>query len=262
VTVFRSANPFDELAPVVKKLIIANAVVFLLQWISNNAFLEIFALRPILVVKKFWIWQLVTYSFLHGNGWHLFFNLFALWMFGSNVERAMGSRPFFRFYFLCVLGAALTQLALAPNSLVIGASGGIYGLLLAFGFLFPDAIIYLFFILPLRAIQAVLFISVITFVSAIGSGGSRVAHFAHLGGLLTGFLLFKFPVWKENFDMWKAERLFRNPKGRRRKTASKIKNVSLSNEVDRILDKISAEGIDSLTPEEHEAMKRYAKKKS
>src|SRR5439155_14978314 len=138
---------------------------------------------------------IVTYAFLHGNFWHLFFNMFALWMFGPHVESYWGTRTFLWFYFLCVVGAALTQTVVAPESVVVGASGGLYGLLLAFGFLFPDAVIYLFFFFPLRAIQAVLVIAVITFISSLQSGGERIAHVAHLGGIFTGFLYFKFPMW-------------------------------------------------------------------
>ncbi|OVE78271.1 hypothetical protein BVX98_00735 [bacterium F11] len=257
---FHGANPYDRLTLWVKRLLVANFILFLMQMMFPEIIMTYAALRPINVIQKFWIWQLFTYAFLHGNFLHLLFNMFALWMFGSHVERALGSPFFIKFYLYCVLGAALTQGIMAPYAPVVGASGGIYGILIAFGFLFPDTIIYLFFILPLRAIQAVIFFVLITLVSAVSSGGSRVAHFAHLGGMLTGFLLLKFPVWKENFQLWRAKKRFQNPKGRRRVSQKKMHD--LQEEVNRILDKISAEGVESLTQEEHQVMKQYAQKRN
>jgi membrane associated rhomboid family serine protease len=180
--------------------------------------------------------------------------MFALWMFASHIEAMWGTRKFLTYYVACVLGAALTQFIAAPNQLMLGASGGIYGLLIAFGLLFPDAIIYLFFFFPLRAIQAVLFIAVLTFVSAIGPGGAQIAHFAHLGGLVTGFLYLKFPIWLETYRSKRATQRFEV-------IYPDKKEDDLSTEVDRILDKISAKGVDSLTPAERKIMERYAREK-
>ena len=269
MSVFRGANPFDQLTPAVKTIVIANVGVFLMQMIFRNVGLEYFlGLTPMLVVTKYWVWQIVTYAFLHGNGWHLFFNMFALWMFGPHIESAWGTRAFVRYYLLCALGAALCQFLLAPTALVLGASGAIYGLLLAFGFMFPDVVIYLFFVFPLRAIQAVMFIALLTLVSALGTGSDRVAHFAHLGGMLTGFLLFKWPEWSRKLQLWHADRRFRHPLGRKSGGRKPITEFEvhdpaddITNEVDRILEKISAKGIDSLTKEEHETMRKYAERK-
>jgi membrane associated rhomboid family serine protease len=254
MTTFRGANPFDQLTPGVKGLLIANVGVFFLQMIVPGKLVELFALTPSLVIHKFWIWQVFTYAFLHGSFWHIFFNMFALWMFASHIEAMWGTRKFLTYYVACVLGAALTQFIAAPNQLMLGASGGIYGLLIAFGLLFPDAIIYLFFFFPLRAIQAVLFIAVLTFVSAIGPGGAQIAHFAHLGGLVTGFLYLKFPIWLETYRSKRATQRFEV-------IYPDKKEDDLSTEVDRILDKISAKGVDSLTPAERKIMERYAREK-
>ncbi|MCG3203726.1 MAG: hypothetical protein KCHDKBKB_00398 [Elusimicrobia bacterium] len=270
MSVFRGANPFDQLTKGVKFLVTANVVVFLLQMALPRPTIEVFfGLTPLLVLTKYWIWQLITYAFLHGNGWHLFFNMFALWMFGPHIESLWGTKTFLRYYFVCSVGAALCQFFLAPEVMVLGASGAIYGLLLAFGFLFPDAVIYLFFFFPLRAIQAVLFIALLTLVSAVGSGGGRVAHFAHLGGMLTGFLWFKFPGWLAALRLWQADRRFRNPLGKRKHhrrtpiTEFEVHSPTddMSAEVDRILEKISAKGLDSLTKEEHETMRKYGERK-
>lgn len=251
MSVFRSANPFDQLTPGVRKLLIANVAVFFAQIAFPNTLEVYLGLTPALVVSKYWVWQIFTYAFLHGNGWHLFFNMFSLWMFASHIEGQWGTKTFLKYYFLCSTGAALGQFLLAPNTLVIGASGAIYGLLLAFGLMFPDSIIYLFFVFPLRAIQAVFFIAFLTFVMAVGAGGARIAHVAHLSGMLTGFLFFKVPGW------W---RRFQNSL---RKTKLEViyPTDDLSKEVDRILEKISAQGVDSLTPGEHETMQKYAHRK-
>ena len=112
----------------------------------------------------------------------------------------------------------------------------------------------------MRAIQAVFFIALLTLFSAMGSGGSRVAHFAHLGGFLTGFLLFKFPGWREGLRHWRVARRFPFPSGARFQAATPD-GADLSTEVDRILEKISAKGVGSLTRDEHEVMQRYARKK-
>lgn len=257
MSIFRGATVFDALTPMVRRLLFANVVVFFVQMVFSDIVVPYLGLTPILVIKKFWLWQPLTYAFVHASGWHLFFNMFALWMFGPHIESAWGSRAFLRYYLVCAVGAALTQFLVAPYSLVIGASGAIYGLLLAFGLLFPDSVIYLFFVFPLRAIQAVMFIAALTLVFAMSSGGSRIAHFAHLGGLVTGFLLLKAPVWRSRFRSWRGTRVLYHPKGRKRTPVK----PDLSNEVDRILEKISAKGVNSLTAEEHETMRRYAERK-
>ncbi len=193
---------FDGLPPAIKGLIITCGVFFLADLIYPDSLIWYLGLMPLNVIHKFWVWQLFTYSFLHGGFWHLLFNMFALWMFGPHIERRWGTRKFLVYYFICVLGAALSQSIVAPNSLVVGASGGVYGLLLAFGLLFPRVVLYLFFMFPLRAIQAVLVIAAITLVSSLGSSGSPIAHFAHLGGMLTGFLYFRISEWLDNSKSW------------------------------------------------------------
>jgi membrane associated rhomboid family serine protease len=261
MTVLRGGNPFDNLPTGVKGLLVANGAAYMAQSLFPNFFFTYFALTPTKVLHSGWVWQLISYSFLHGNFFHLFFNMFALWMFGPHIESYWGTRAFLRFYFLCVLGAALTQTLVAPDSLVVGASGGLYGLLLAFGFLFPDAVIYLFFVFPLRAIQAVFVIAMITFISSLQAGGERIAHVADLGGIVTGLLYFKLPIWKMNIKSWIGRRSFRDPVPKFDVIYPHGRKDALTDEVDRILDKISSKGVDSLTKEEHETMKRYGEKK-
>lgn len=255
-----SNNQFDQLPKGVRGLLIVNTVVFLLQQIMPADYVSFFAFQPVLFLKNYYFWQIVTYAFLHGNFWHLLVNMFALWMFGTHVERMMGTFAFLRFYFFCVIGAALAQMLVAPYSAVIGASGGIYGVLYAFAHFFPDSVIYLFFIFPMRALQAVLFIALITLVSSIGSGGSRIAHFAHLGGMATGFLLLYIPkLIRERGFSFKIPSLFTS---RRKRNSFHVVKDDLTREVDQILEKISQQGVDSLTPDEHATMERYAKRKN
>ncbi|PYX30800.1 MAG: DUF1751 domain-containing protein [Acidobacteria bacterium] len=191
----------------VKRLIIICAAVFFLQVILGAFAYQIkrgmevyFGLVPALVLHYGFIWQLVTYSFLHGTVSHVLFNMLALWMFGSPQEQDWGSKKFLEFYLFCVVGAGLTTLALAytplpgasPMTTVIGASGGVYGLLIAFGLLYGDREIYL---LPFPfSIKAKYLIAIIIFVTIVATfqPSQGISNFAHLGGLLFGFLYIKF----------------------------------------------------------------------
>ena len=139
---------FRSLPPAIRLLMIANVVGFLIGLVVPDMH-NLFGLVPQQVLFHRWIWQPITYLFLHGNLWHLIFNLFALWMFGMPVEAQWGERDFLKYYFLCGLGAAAAHLALAPHSgiPVIGASGAVYGLLVAFAMLYPDAVVYLYFLI-------------------------------------------------------------------------------------------------------------------
>jgi membrane associated rhomboid family serine protease len=266
--VFQGANPFDQLTPGVKSILVINVAVYLLDLVFPGYIKPLFALTPVVVLSKYWVWQIVTYAFVPPNGWELFLNMFALWLFAPHVESQWGTKYFMRFYLLCVIGAAGAQFLLAPESPVMGASGGIYGLLLAFGFLFPDAIIYLFFVFPVRAIQAVMFIALLLLVAALGSGGARLAQLAQLAGMLTGFLILKVPVWAERARLWQADRRFRNPRGGTPKRRTPITEFEVHDpyaemraEVDRILDKITSHGVDSLSNAERETMRKYGERK-
>src|SRR5437588_5778901 len=199
---------FPPFTPWVKRLIIACAAIYFVQRVvlANLApnidgyLLDYLALVPLYVVHGF-IWQLVTYSFLHASLSHLLVNMLTLWMFGSQEEQDWGSRKFLEFYLFCVVGAALVTLAVAytplpgasPTIPTIGASGGLYGLLIAFGMLYGDREVFLF---PFPfSIKAKYLVGIIIFVVVIATfqpsqGG--VANFAHLGGLLFGFLYIKF----------------------------------------------------------------------
>ena len=182
--------------PVTQALLIANVAVFLLQSAGSGQLEDWFALWPL--GPQFQIWQLVTYGFLHGGLAHIFFNMFALYMFGSDIERLFGSRYFLAYYLACVVSAALCQLVVTgvmggPPIPTVGASGGLYGLLLAFGIYFPRSMVVLIFPpIPMQArIFVIVFGALELFLGVTGTQAG-VAHFAHLGGMLGGWLVIQY----------------------------------------------------------------------
>lgn len=205
--------------PVVKKLLIANGVAFVITILAQAAgyglWIRSLMLTPYAVTRHFAVWQLVTYLFLHAGFFHILFNMFALWMFGGELERAWGSKRFLRYYFLTGIGAGLTVVLASPSSLVatLGASGAVYGILLAYGLLFPDRMILLYFIIPIPAKYFVMIIGAIAFLSALSTPGDLVSHVAHLGGMVFGYLYLRgWPLsldWRNRYYRWRRQRLRR-----------------------------------------------------
>jgi len=176
------------LTPGVKYLLISTIGVFVLQQLFAPV-TTWFRLDPAQVLGSFYVWQLVTYLFLHGGLFHVLINMLILFMFGCEMERLWGTRFFLRYYFICGIGAGLFAL-LTPDP-VVGASGAIYGLLVAFAMYFPTRVIYMniffIFFFPIQAKYFVIIMGLISFLSSLG-GGSGVSHLAHLGGLAVGYL--------------------------------------------------------------------------
>jgi rhomboid family protein len=183
--------------PITQSLLIANVAVFLLQASSNVPLENWFALWP-LGSGLFAPWQMVSYGFLHGGFAHIFFNMLGLYMFGSDIERLFGSRYFITYYFACLVSAALCQLvftALAggPPIPTVGASGALYGLLLAFGMYFPRRMVMLIFPpIPMPARVFVILFGGLELLFGVTGTADGVAHFAHLGGMLGGWLVIQF----------------------------------------------------------------------
>jgi membrane associated rhomboid family serine protease len=180
-------------------LIIANVVVFVLQSLSNGVIDAFFALWPLQAIdgqSYFHVWQIVTYAFLHStdNILHLLFNMFGLWMFGTEIERYVGPRRLLACYFASVITAALTQLFVpmlfgAPPGPTIGASGGVFGLILAYAIMFPKRKVAVYFLIPMPTwLFATLYAAIELFQGVTGSQ-SGVAHFAHLGGMVGSALV-------------------------------------------------------------------------
>ena len=206
------------LTPVIKKLMIIMGAVFLLQMLVNRWFNFYLGLVPILVWKKYYLWQLITYIFLHGGISHILFNLLALWMFGGELESYWGSKKFLRYFLFCGIGAGICTVVFSAYQFipVIGASGAIYGLLLAFGWLFPNRPIYIYFLFPIPAKYMVIIYGLIElFSSAEGTGGG-IAHLTHLGGLLFGLLYMAYPTIRKKIrrEYFKRKWSQRGPGGR------------------------------------------------
>jgi membrane associated rhomboid family serine protease len=193
------------ISPAVKALIFANVAVFVMQVVlalasplAMRAVFEPLALSPHDVVQRFWLWQLVTYMFLHAGVFHILFNMLSLWMFGTDLERLWGSRFFTRYYFVTGIGAGIVTVlvSLLPFSFAqmmyigstVGASGAIFGLLLAYGVTYPDRPIYLYFLFQIPAKYFVIIVGAVALYSSLSAGGGGVAHFAHLGGIAVGYL--------------------------------------------------------------------------
>lgn len=186
---------------VTRALLLANVVMYVVQLMAESVLIPLFALWPLNAATAggsyFAPWQLVTYSFLHGGGMHLLFNMFALYMFGSDVERFLGARRYTIYYFACVVTAGVTQLTVSamanwPPYPTIGASGGVFGLLLAFGLLFPRRTVVL--LIPPVPLPAWLFVTLyglLELVLGVSGTSQGVAHFAHLGGMLGGWLMLR-----------------------------------------------------------------------
>lgn len=267
---------------IVNILLIANVIVYLID--------QVFHLTPLFALSYFqspyfhWF-QPVTYMFMHGGFWHIAFNMFALWMFGRFLETAWGPRRFLIYYFICGIGAAVTQEAcqfiglISPYDFTVGASGAIYGILFAFGMTFPDERMFVFPIpFPIKAKYFVIIFIAIELFEGFAAVDT-VAHFAHLGGMLFGALMFIY--WKRqmrtingvhkmkvtynkadtstgkygytiNYDNYD-----RNGKTPSTPTASSSAD---SAEIDRILDKVRQSGYENLTPQEKQTLFDASKK--
>ena len=213
------------LSTAMKALIAANVALFILTQLPSGRVLTVWlGLLPADFVAQLRIWQPATYMFLHADLFHLLFNMLALWMFGTELERLWGQRYFLKFYFVCGIGAGLLTIVFSflpfdfsralYESLVIGASGAIYGLLLAYGLYFPDRPILMFLLFPIPAKYFVMIIGAIAFYSSLGATGG-IASATHLGGLVVGYLYLKgarvdpLSELKYRYLKWKINRVRR-----------------------------------------------------
>jgi membrane associated rhomboid family serine protease len=240
---------------VVNKLVIANVLAFLLQFIFAAHFTEIFALTPRAVVQKFYFWQPVTYMFLHGGFFHLFFNMLMTWMLGSTLESVWGGQRFLKYYLACGIGGAAFFMLFNFNNIVVGASAAVFGLYLAYGILFPNNFIYIYFLFPIRAKYFVAFLALLQLAYGI-SGPSGVAYFAHLGGMATGLLFFRREIanmgfWRRTRSQWET----------RRRVQREAFEEQEATKIDSILEKIHAKGYANLTTTEKRILENYSRKR-
>ncbi|MGE5645167.1 MAG: rhomboid family intramembrane serine protease [Acidobacteriota bacterium] len=186
--------------PGVKWLLISNIAIFVLDNLAevflHTDLFRLMGLVPAMVLQLGFVWQPFTYMFLHSGIWHILFNMLVLWMFGLDLERDWGTKRFLQYYFLCGIGAALCVIAAAlvrPSEMLartIGASGAIYGLLLAYGVVYADRVILMSLLFPIKAKYAVMIFGAIAFIGS-WRPGSGVSHIAHLGGMIFGYIFLK-----------------------------------------------------------------------
>ena len=261
------------LTPMVKKLLIINGVIFLIQRLLDaimpaSSFIEInFGLSHIGLFHEFKIWQILTYMFLHGSLLHIIFNLLALWMFAGELEQIWGSRAFLRYYLYCGVGAGLFISAMnfflfsktMANPVTIGASGAIYGILLAYGMTWPNREVYLYFLIPVKIKYLVIGFGLIEFFGTLGTAtqGGGISHIGHLGGLLSGLVIYKFKsqlflkrgVSKKPSGQNPVSRLFKKARLNKKKQEIETR-IRAKKIIDELLEKIARNGMSSLTPEE------------
>lgn len=249
----------NMLTPVVKRLLIANVAVFFATLPFTSLALDWFAFQPTRIFIR--PWGVFTYMFIHASFTHVALNMLVLFFFGPPLESRWGGREFFKFYVICGLGGVVLGFFYLPTA-VIGASAAIYGLMLAFAMNWPDAPIYVWGIFPIKAKWLVAFLFVVSLISMLdGSAGSGVAHFAHLGGLATGYVYLK-GNWatrtgvKKFASRVRTRRLAIVPREERdgavpsARSAEPVEEKALYDQVDAVLDKISAQGMASLTTDE------------
>lgn len=261
-TGFRGAGGFRfgyQLTPWVKRLLIANAAVFFLTLVIGNPrwVADWLAFQPARLLTR--PWGVFTYMFVHAGLGHVFMNMLVLFFFGPPLEEKWGSREFVKFYLICGMGGVALSLLFA-SAPIIGASAAVYGIMMAFALAWPRTPIYVWGIFPVQARWLIVFLFAMTFMSAFGRGGGDIAHFAHLGGLITGFIYLK-SDWRAAEAMGKVRKMAtrklaivpRQDAERAEAGSIRPKRESVTAEkqmldaVDRVLDKISAQGMASLT---------------
>lgn len=265
------------LTPWVKRLMVLNGIVFLAQLGTNDVLTRYLAFVPFAVLQQ--PWTLLTYMFAHGGFMHLFFNMLALFFFGPPLEARWGSQEFIKYYLVCGLGGAALSYAFAPHSPIIGASAAVYGIMLAFAMNWPDVPIYIWAIFPVPAKYLVAIFAVMSFLSMVNGRGDNIAHAAHLGGFAAGWLYLrmnrpggllgrvrKADVRRRGLrvvpgDAEKGRPTPAPPPAAAPRRSAAIREEGLLDELDRVLDKISTDGIASLSPEERrlldEVSRRY-----
>lgn len=260
---------------VIVVLLIANVSVFMLQLLfstvstqwsaqgyessgnysiypASDKFTKLFWLYPVDALGHLWLWQFFTYMFLHSttDPWHLIFNMLVLWMFGSEVERVLGPRRFLTLYFTAGIFAGICCCIFTPHSPIVGSSAAILAIEMAFAMYFPDSTV-IFYFLPIRAKYLIMIFTGITIFNCIIPTSSNIAHFAHLGGLLYGFLFVRYSYRVSDYlNKWQLHH----------QEKELIKEQELRAKVDEILEKVNREGLLNLTRKERSFLRNASKK--
>lgn len=219
---------------------------------ASDKFTKLFWLYPPDALGRVWLWQFFTYMFLHSttDAWHLIFNMLVLWMFGSEVERVLGRRRFLTLYFTAGIFAGVCGCIFTPWSPMIGASGAIFAIEIAFALYFPNSTV-IFYFFPIKAKYLAMIFTGITIFSCIVSNSGNVAHFAHLGGIIYGFLFVRY-----------SYRIFEHLRKRQIQHHEReiVKEKMLREKVDEILDKVNREGLQNLSWRERNFLKNASRK--
>jgi len=275
----------------VKSLIIVNVVFFILQLIFDGSLLlggsrgqsqlNIFlAITPSLILKGY-IWQIFTYQFLHGGFMHILFNMLALWMFGSELEMQWGKKEFIKYYLISGTGAGLVIFLIPtifnqPSVTTLGASGAIFGLLLAYAIYWPDRKILFMLIFPIKVKYFVLGIGLISLFFTFGAGGGSISHIGHLGGLLSGYLYLIYRIkyhgksssthtsnqFKQKWNIIHRLKVYKQKKMWEKTQKNNFEMSHMEDKIDLLLDKISKYGMKSLSGEEKRFLRRASQNMS
>jgi membrane associated rhomboid family serine protease len=237
--------------PWVQRLLIANVIIYFIQQTVGAGLTSELAFVPALILSR--PWTIITYMFLHGGLTHILFNMIALYFFGPRVESRLGTERFFALYFISGISGALLSFLFKPYNPIIGASAAIFGVMIAFARFWPRDRIMIWGIIPIEARWLIIITTVMAIVGGV-QGGSGVADFAHLGGYLGGFLYLLFLERTQGAKRFKKQATAGPPpdalQGNWQKVDRKAVHAVNRDEVNRILDKISASGLKSLTPQE------------
>jgi membrane associated rhomboid family serine protease len=251
------------MTPWVTRLLFANAAMYLVSMAFPQLWRGL-VLVPVLIPIR--PWTVITYMFLHAGLFHLFFNMLALYFFGPRVEERLGSSRFIMLYFAAGIMAAIVSLPFTPRTAIVGASGAVFGVLLAFARYWPRALIYIWGVLPIQARWLVIIMTALSLYGGLGGARGGIAHFAHLGGFLGGWLYMKWAEWRSPARKFKKKADPTQPPVRDAASAMKRwQQISRDDihpvnreELDRILDKIGAHGVGSLSPEERGFLERFS----
>jgi membrane associated rhomboid family serine protease len=251
------------MTPWVKRILFANVAMYLLI-LASPAVGNVLMFVPALLPTR--PWTVVTYMFLHAGLWHIGFNMLALYFFGPAVETRLGGRHFVGLYLSSGIMGAVLSIPFTPHAAIVGASGAVFGVMLAFARYWPRQRIYIWGVLPIEARWMVILMTAFSLWAGFGGAQSGVAHFAHLGGFLGGFLYLKWMDWRSPARRFKQKAQVVPPPPRDPDQAlerwKRIRREDIHpvnrDEVDRLLDKISREGVKSLTPDERALLERFA----
>lgn len=242
---------------IVRTLISINAGLFLIRYLMVGQF-DMLSLGLSSNPK---LWQPITYMFVHGDFFHIFMNMFVLWMFGTEMESIWGGKKFLQYYLMTGIGSGLVWLLFNYNNnytILIGASGAIYGVLLAYGLMFPNRKVLIYFLFPIKVKYFVTILALISFVSTIDTNGSNISHLTHLSGMVIGFMYLKFPNFKSRSSIIINNKIIESQQ--RKVEKRRANTILLQKKIDRLLDKVSDKGFDSLSEDEKDQLYVYSKR--